>query len=535
LALNHASPDSFHSITELAPQIVSGEVKPSSLLETCIQRIEENDPSLNAYITRTFDLARQKAEERDDEITRGECRGPLHGIPIALKDLIDLEGSPTTAGSLISKDHIPPRTAPCAQRLVDAGAVIVGKTNLQEFARGGTGANSYFGPTKNPWDLERTPGGSSSGSAASVAAGMSAAAIGSDTGGSIRCPAAYCGLAGIRSTYGRVSRTGAVPLGLSFDNVGPLARTVEDCAIILQAIAGPEPLDPTTGNQPPPDFRASIEKGIEGMTFGIPTNHFWPGFEPEVEDIVREAIAELEKLGARLVEVNIPWAVLGDIAYAAVVGPESAEYHRENLRDRREDFNGPGADFFEQSLFVPGWRYVQAQRARTYFIRQAASVFREVDAILTPTSPIVAPTIAQPLHGPLQPDRQPGPSGAMRLHAKRHASGPSNCGEVGRRGASFPDRLGIRIGTSLVEAPPAGIIDGGNGMTEREFTPDEIRAMAESMGHNIQPNRLSDLTAGVNRLNATLDKLNSLDLGDCERAETLDLLSIRLEDLPEVE
>lgn len=394
-----SSPESFLPITELAPRIVSGEVKPSSLLDTCIRQIEDKDSSLNAYITRTFDLAREQAENLEKEIARGDSRGPLHGVPIALKDLIDLEGFPTTAGSKISKDHTPSKTAPCAQRLMDAGAVIVGKTNLQEFARGGTGANSYFGPTKNPWDLNRTPGGSSSGSAASVAAGMSVAAIGSDTGGSIRCPAAYCGLAGIRSTYGRVSRTGAVPLGLSFDNVGPLARTAEDCAIILQAISGPDPLDPTTGNQLPPDFRSGIGKGIEGMTFGIPTNHFWPGFEPEVEDIVREAISELEKLGAKLLEVEIPWAILGEIAYAAVVGPESAEYHRENLRDRREDYTGPGADFFEQSLFIPGWRYVQAQRARTYFIRQAASVFRKVDAILTPTSPIVAPTIEDCLDG----------------------------------------------------------------------------------------------------------------------------------------
>lgn len=389
----------FSPITELAPRIASGEFSPSDLLETCIRKIEENDSSINAYISRTFDLARRHVESLEAELTLGGSRGPLHGIPIALKDLIDLEGFPTTAASAILKDNMASGTAHCAQKLIDAGAVIIGKTNLQEFARGGTGVNSHFGPTKNPWDITRTPGGSSSGSAASVAAGMSVAAVGSDTGGSVRCPSAFCGLTGIRSTYGRVSRSGVVPLGLSFDNIGPLTRTVEDCALLLQAMAGPDPADPTTGKNPPPDFRAGIGKGVEGLTFGVPTNHFWPGFEPEVEGIVREAIVEMEKLGARLIDVEIPWATLGEIAYAGIVGPESAEYHRKNLRDRRKDYTGPGADFFEQSLFIPGWRYVQAQRARTYFIRQAASLFRKVDAILTPTTPILPPTIEDCLDG----------------------------------------------------------------------------------------------------------------------------------------
>lgn len=389
----------FEPITRIAPRIAAGEVRPTELAEACIARIESVDAEINAFITPAFELARESAAALDAEIDRGTCRGPLHGIPIAVKDLFDLKGLPMTAGSKILKDNIAATTATSVQRLIAAGAVIIGKTNLQEFARGGTGADTFFGPTRNPWDRERSPGGSSSGSAAAVAAGMASAALGSDTGGSVRLPSAWCSLAGIRSTFGRVSRAGAVPLGLSFDNVGPLARTVEDAAIILQAIAGPDPADPTTGTAPPPDFRAQIGQGVEGLTFGVPVNHFWPGLDAEIEGLVRAAIAEMEKLGAHIVEIEVPWADLGYLAYNAVVGPESAAYHREYLRERREDYAGPGADFFEQSLFIPGWRYVQAQRARTYFIRQAAQLFKKVDAILTPTTPIPPVTIADSLDG----------------------------------------------------------------------------------------------------------------------------------------
>ncbi|MEE9275566.1 MAG: amidase, partial [bacterium] len=365
----------------------------------CIARLEAHEPGLNAFITQTLDLARRTARERDLEAERDALRGPLHGIPVAVKDLFALEGVRMTAGSRVLHDLVPGETATCLRRLIEAGAVVVGKANMQEFARGGTGANSHFGPTRNPWDRERTPGGSSSGSGAAVAAGMASAALGSDTGGSVRIPAAFCGLAGIRPTLGRVSRAGIVPLGPSFDCAGPLARTVEDAALLLQVMAGPDPADPATGREPPPDFRASLGEGVRGLTLGIPVNHFWPGMDAEVEGLVREAVSVLEDLGARLAEVEVPWAGLDRAAYAAIVGAESAEHHRAFLRERREEYASPGADFFEQGLFVPGWRYLQAQRARTLFIRQAAALFREVDAVLTPASPIVPPTITDCLDG----------------------------------------------------------------------------------------------------------------------------------------
>ncbi|MBI3128610.1 MAG: amidase [Candidatus Tectomicrobia bacterium] len=552
----------FSSIAGLVPRIANGEVRPTEVLEACIARIEAHDPLINAFITRTFDLARRQAREREGELARGFCRGPLHGVPVALKDLLDLEGFPTTAGSRILKDHVPRSTAPAVRRLIEAGAVILGKTNLQEFARGGTGADSFFGPSRNPWDTNRTTGGSSSGSGAAVAAGFALGALGSDTGGSVRLPAAFCGLAGIRGTYGRVSRSGAVPLGRSFDAVGPLARTVEDAAILLQAIAGPDPADPSTGRAEPPDFRAEIGRGVEGLTLGVPSNYFWPGYDREVEGLARAAVSELERQGARLVEVEVPWAVLGQVAYAAVVGPESAEYHLPFLRERREEYVSPGADFFEQSLFIPGWRYVQAQRARTLFIRQAAALFRRVDAILTPTIPIQPPAIADCLDGmktwaPISHATAPFstvgvpavqvPCGFTRLGL------PAGLQIAGRWGE---EALLVRIAAAYERAhpwwkrrppvapgaPPPAPWDipsptsqSGVGATGRSplQTEEQIKAFAEAMNHRVAPERLDALTAGVNRLNASLAALDALDLKDCERAETLDVLTLKVENVPE--
>ncbi|MEE9240922.1 MAG: amidase [bacterium] len=547
----------FAPITELVSRIASSEVKPTELLESCIARTESEDPSLNAFITRTFDLAREQAAKREDEIQKGQIRGPLHGIPVAIKDLFDLEGFLMTAGSRILKDNVSTGTAECVRRIIEAGAVIVGKTNLQEFARGGTGANSFFGPTRNPWNLNCTPGGSSSGSAAAVAAGMTVASLGSDTGGSVRLPASYCNLVGIRSTYGRVSRAGAVPLGLSFDNAGPIARTVEDAAILLQAIAGPDPADPSTGSSPAPDFRAELERGVKGLTFGVPTNHFWPGLEPEVEEIVRGAITVFENLGGKVIEVEVPWARLGQIAYAAVVGPESAEYHRVHLRERREEYISPGADFFEQSLFIPGWRYVQAQRARTLFIRQAAELFRSVDAILTPTSAIAPPTIEDCLDGMKVWSAISDCTAAFSTIGNPVLQVPCGFTKAGLPvGIQIAGRWGeesliLGAGAAFEKSkplwkkrPPEGANAPIREIKSTETTPsrkekadgmfssEEINRMAEGIGHRVAPNRLEGLTDGVNQLMARMEELDHLDLGDCERAETIHLLQLKVQEVP---
>ncbi len=546
-------------ITELAALIQNGEAKPSEVIEAHIVRIEKLDPTINAFTRTTFELAREQAERLDSELAQGNCRGPLHGIPVALKDLFDLEGHPTTAGSRILGKTAASETADCVRRLIEAGAVIVGKTNLQEFARGGTGANSAFGPARNPWSLDHTPGGSSSGSAACVAAGMAAAALGSDTGGSVRLPASFCNLVGIRSTYGRVSRAGAVPLGLSFDNVGPLARTVEDAALILGTIAGPDPKDPTTGTRPVPDFLESVNEGVGGMTLGVPTNHFWPGEDTEAEAVVREAIARYEKMGASLVEVEIPWARLGQVAYAATVGPEGAEYHRKYLENHRDGYVSPGADFFEYSLFIPGWRYVQAQKARTFFIRQAAEVFKSVDAVLTPTVAVAPPTIADCLDGmkmwPIVSDN----TAAFSTIGNPVLQVPCGFTKAGLPvGIQIAGRWGdearlFRTGKALEddnplwqmkppevdEQPtPEPFPDEGSASSSQEASKSEaaahILAMAKTMGYAIDADKISPegLAQGVTSMLAGLEKLDDLDLGDCERAETLNLLEMDFDSIP---
>lgn len=545
-------------ITELAALIKDGEMKPSEVVDAHIARTQGLDATINAFTRTTFDLAREQADRLDQELTQGNYRGPLHGIPVALKDLFDLKGHPTTAGSRILGKSAAGETAECVRRLIEAGAVIVGKTNLQEFARGGTGANSAFGPARNPWSLEHTPGGSSSGSAACVAAGMAAAALGSDTGGSVRLPASFCNLVGIRSTYGRVSRAGAVPLGLSFDNVGPLARTVEDAALILQAIAGPDPRDPTTGTRSAPDFSESLNLGVRGMTLGVATNHFWPGEDPEAEAVVREAIARFEKMGARIAELEIPWARLGQIAYAATVGPEGAEYHRKFLENHRDGYVSPGADFFEYSLFIPGWRYVQAQKARTFFIRQAAEVFRGVDAVLTPTVAVAPPTIADCLDGmkmwPVVSDN----TAAFSTIGNPVLQVP--CGFTKARlpvGLQIAGRWGdearlFQIGKALEtenplwrmkppevdEQPPPEPIPEVSASPAQDATETEaaahILAMAKTMGYAIDRDKISPeaLAQGVTNMLAGLVKLDDLNLDDCERAETLNLLEMDFDSIP---
>ncbi len=548
---------SFLPITELAPRIASGDVKPTELLDACIDHIEADDERVNAFITRTFDFARGQAAALGEEARRGDLRGPLHGIPIAIKDLFDLEGFPMTAGSEILKDNVSVGTAESVRRLIEAGAVIVGKTNLQEFARGGTGANSFFGPARNPWNLRCSPGGSSSGSAVAVASGMAVAALGSDTGGSVRLPAAYCNLVGMRSTYGRVSRAGAVPLGLSFDVVGPITQTVEDAALMLQAMAGPDPADPTTGSKPPPDMCDMLHSSLAGLTFGVPTNHFWPGLEPEGEEIVREAIVGFERMGARIREVEIPWAKLGQIAYTAVVGPESADYHRAFLRDRRDAYVSPGADFFEQSLFIPGWRYVQAQRARTLFIRQAVDVFQTVDAILTPTSAIAPPSIEDCLDGMKVWGAVSDCTAAFSTIGNPTLQVPCGFTKAGLPvGLQIAGRWGeealiFGVGAAFEKSKPlwslrppmedkaqaperfvaASPMSVGNN-DPVGISADDIGNIANGFGHRVDPTRLDGLASGVSRLMRQLEALDDLDIAGCERAETINLLELRAKDMP---
>ena len=544
----------FTPVTDLAPRIASGEITATELVNACIEQIERHNCTLNAITTPTLDLARDQAATLDREAGAGRLRGPLHGIPIVVKDVLDLVGFPTTAGSNLRRDHVATRTAPTVERLIRAGAIILGKTNSDEFMRGGTSVDSCFGKTPNAWNPHHIPGGSSGGSAVAVSAGMALASIGTDSGGSVVGPASFCNLVGIRPTFGRVTRAGVVPLAPSFDTTGPITRTVADAALMLQVIAGPDDADPATGSTPPPDFARDIGRALEGLTFGVPANYVWLGYEPEVEALVKAAIEDLRSLGAKVVDIDLPWADSCRAVFNAVMAAEASDYHRVYLREQRDSYISPGADFFEQGLFMPAWRYVQAQRARTWMMRQAADVFRRVDAIVTPTHPIAAPSfetcrVGMPVQATISHCKRPfAPLGvpALQVPAGFTQHGlPVGMQIVAAWGA---EPLLFRIGAAyervrpwwkrrppLGEAahPAPGFQDWRRAAEEevprgstRTITESEVFAFANGIGHPVDPRRLATLTKDINREMVRLSALDALPLDDCARADQLDLLSL---------
>ncbi|HXG61140.1 MAG TPA: Asp-tRNA(Asn)/Glu-tRNA(Gln) amidotransferase subunit GatA [Planctomycetota bacterium] len=308
----------------LRQDIVSGKVRAAGALERFLERIERADGRVRAFLTVTAEAARAQARRVDEKIARGEPVGPLAGIPVAVKDNICTADARTTCASRILENYVPPYDATVVRRLRAADAVIVGKTNLDEFAMGSSTENSAFFPTRNPWDLERVPGGSSGGSAAAVAAGMALLALGSDTGGSIRQPAALTGTVGFKPTYGRVSRYGLVAFASSLDQIGPFARTVRDAALLAQVLSGHDPLDSTSVDRPVPDFVGDLERPADGLRLGIPKEYFGPGLDPEVRLAVERAIARMEAAGARRVEVSLPLTEYAIAAYYVVAPCEAS-------------------------------------------------------------------------------------------------------------------------------------------------------------------------------------------------------------------
>ncbi len=384
------------SISEAAALIKERKLSPVELTQACLDRIDRLQPQLNAFITLTADDAVKTAREAEAEIARGDHRGPLHGIPIALKDLFDVSGVPTTAGSKILAGNIAAADSASAARLRDAGAVILGKLNLHEFAYGATGVNPHFGACRNPWDTERICGGSSSGSGSAVAAGLCFAALGTDTGGSIRIPASLCGIAGLKPTFGRVSRRGVVPLSWSLDHVGPMTRSVADCAIVLQAIAGHDPLDASSANEAVPDYSESLETGIEGLRAGVPRELFFDNLDPEVEGPVRAAIKTLEGLGARVTEIGLPYITEIPGGLTAIMLPEALAYHQKWMAERPNDYGDDVRYRLELGATYLAVHYVQAQRLRERAVAAwRERVFDKVDLIVTPTTAAAASRIGE--------------------------------------------------------------------------------------------------------------------------------------------
>jgi len=383
------------TIADLAPLLQSRQISPVELTEAYLERIERIDGALNSYIRVMTDEARAAARAAETEITQGNYRGPLHGVPLGIKDLFDVAGVPNTMGAKILRDNVPAKDATLVERLKQAGAIILGKHNLHEFAFGITSENPHFGAVHNPWQLDRVPGGSSGGTAAAIAAGLCAAGMGSDTGASIRAPASWCGIVGLKPTYGRVSRAGGLPLAWSLDHPGPLARSVADCALLLQAIAGPDPRDPATSQEPVPDYSTELSLGVKGLRVGVPRDHFFELVEPDVERLVREAIATLEGLGAEVHEVALPHATHAQAAGNVLMSVEAATWHERWLRERPDDYGRDVLQRIRGGLLVRATEYVHAQQLRTLVQADYARAFEEVDVVLGPTVPLVAPEIGK--------------------------------------------------------------------------------------------------------------------------------------------
>jgi len=371
-------------------------ISPVELTKACLARIQQLNPKLNCFITVTADSALAQAHTAEEEIQHGKWRGPLHGIPIALKDLFDTAGVRTTAASALFKDRVPLGDAEVVRRLKAAGAVLLGKTNMVEFAYGANSVDSYFGAVHNPWSLSHATGGSSSGSAAAVAAGLCYGALGSDTGGSIRQPASICGIVGLKPTFGLVSTRGVIPLSWSCDHVGPMTRTVEDNALMLQAIAGYDGADTNSIRTSIPDYHSALYTRTSALRVGIPRDFFFSDLEPEVDSAIKNALAVLQKITGNLKDVVLPWPPDKlESVRAAVRAAEAFAYHHEWV-NRTPDLYQPETLFrIRTGADVSTLAYIQARRDLTQARRVIDQIFDTVDVLVTPTMPAPPPTIAE--------------------------------------------------------------------------------------------------------------------------------------------
>ncbi len=368
-------------------------VSPVELTEACLKRVERLDPAVNSYITVTAEQALATARAMEAEQQQGKWRGPLHGIPIALKDNIDTAGVRTTAASELFKDRIPAEDAEVVRRLKEAGAILLGKLNLHEFAYGGTSVVTYFGAVHNPWSLEHIAGGSSGGPAAALAADLCFGALGTDTAGSVRIPASYCSIVGFKPTYGRVSNRGVIPLSWSLDHVGPMSKTVEDAILLLGAVAGFDELDPTTVDVPVLDYTRALKLPMAKLRLGVPRDLFFENLDPEVSQAVEEAIAVLRRLTAGAREVKLP---RGPNA-SAVWGPEIYAYHAKWITTTPEKYQPPTRVAIERAAPSRADTYAQALREVALVRREIKKTFNDVDVLITPTMPTPAVTIQEAL------------------------------------------------------------------------------------------------------------------------------------------
>lgn len=382
------------TIADAGEWLRTGRVSSVELTRTLFERAKATQDSIGAFMTFTEERALQAATEADQELSSGKDRGPLHGIPLGIKDILATRDAPTTANShVLSKQWGDRADATTVRKLREAGAVIMGKLVLHEFAIGSPDPDTGLRFARNPWDLARLPGGSSSGTGAAVAAGLVLGGLGTDTGGSIRGPAAYSGISGLKPTFGRVSKEGCVPLGYSLDHIGPMARTMRDCALLLQAIAGFDPLDPTTVQREVPDYAAALSGSLEGVRVGIPRSYFFdaPELDAEVRDGVLAAVEQLAAAGATIRDVVLPHAEVARYAQRAIMLSEAYAYHRADLARQPEKYGKHTRRQLLQGALYSGGDYVQAQRMRSIVKAEVLAAMADLDVLITPTALGLAP------------------------------------------------------------------------------------------------------------------------------------------------
>jgi len=381
---------SYLTISEAAAGLRRKEFSPLELTQACLARIEAINGKLHSFITLTVELALRQAEQAEEELRSGNDRGPLHGIPIALKDLYMTKGIRTTCHSAVLEHWIPDHDATAVAKLQEAGTILLGKLGMHEFAFGGPSVDAPFPAVRNPWNTAHIPGGSSSGSGAALAAGLCYGALGSDTGGSIRTPSSHCGIVGIKPTYGRVSRRGVVPLSWSLDHAGPMARSVEDCAILLQAIAGYDPKDAASANVTVPDFRAGLKDGIKGLRVGVPRANWFnenKGTDPETEAVFDNALNTLESLGAVIVEIDGKPFSIARKANQTILVCEAYAYHEKTLQATPMKFGSSVRRRMLEGAFLSAADYITAQRVRSVLNEQIRANFSRVDVFASPSAP----------------------------------------------------------------------------------------------------------------------------------------------------
>ncbi|HTF73006.1 MAG TPA: amidase [Bradyrhizobium sp.] len=451
------------SLTEVAQAIAQKRFSSREVTLACLNRVAQWQPRLNAFMAIETDEALAEADAADAALAKGNVSGALHGVPLAHKDMYYEAGKIVTCGSHIRRDFVATTTSTALQRLKDAGTIRLGSLQMAEFAYGPTGHNTHYGPVHNPWAVDRVTGGSSSGSGAAVAARLTFAALGSDTGGSIRMPAHFCGVTGLKTTVGRISRAGAMPLSQSLDTVGPLARSAEDCALLLGLMAGADADDPTAVAGPLPDYLAATRESIKGLKIGVPTAFYVDDLDPEVERILDDTITVLKREGAEIVQVELPDQRQLTAACQLVLAVEAAAFHKRWMIERPQDYGPQVLMRLQNGLAIPGVSYLEAMRWRGPALAAYLAAVAGVDAVIAPVAPVAAPTIAESDVGN-SPDaeaviqrltRFTRPINYLGLPALAIPSGFTKSGlPVGMQliGRSFDEAMLLRIGAAFQRA-----------------------------------------------------------------------------------